>query len=112
MAATYERDGVWVPVPTPRSLWRVIRDAYLNALAYTNGDAAMAARALGLTPRAFHYQLRQHWIKTGNRAPLKGRRQRPTRRGDQCVPRCVITRAPVHRTTGKRRLILLAKAQP
>jgi transcriptional regulator with GAF, ATPase, and Fis domain len=64
MAAVFERDGEWHPVPRPVRLERVVRGAILNALAFTNGHQGEAAALLGLSPRQMSYQVRQYRIPT------------------------------------------------
>ncbi len=58
-----ERD-VWQMVPKPLPLARVIRNALLNALAYTDGHQESAARLLGISEHQFRYALRKHDIPT------------------------------------------------
>ncbi len=53
----YERDGLWICVPTPLPLRQVIRGALLNALAFTGGHQRQAAHALGIAPRKLWYML-------------------------------------------------------
>ena len=47
----------WIPVPKPIPLRTVIRSALLNALAYTDGNQAQAAKWLEISPRVLCYQL-------------------------------------------------------
>jgi Bacterial regulatory protein, Fis family len=58
----FERDGVWLAVPRPIVLDTVIRDALLNALAFTEGAQASAAGLLGISPRKMGYQMIAHGI--------------------------------------------------
>jgi DNA-binding NtrC family response regulator len=64
LAAVYERNGAWHPVPMPIPLREVIRNAFLNALAYTDGDQSQAAKLLGVSPRMMHYNLMAYGIPT------------------------------------------------
>lgn len=59
MPGMYEHPetGEWVEVQRPIPLKTVERNALLNALAYTDGNQAHAAKLLGLTPRTMHYKI-------------------------------------------------------
>lgn len=76
MAAVYERDGAWLPVPRPVPLAQVIRGALLNALAYCDGNATEAARWLQVTPRVFAYALRRAGVTAARPASARRRRLR------------------------------------
>jgi Bacterial regulatory protein, Fis family len=74
----------WVPVPEPVPLYRVVRSALLNALAYTAGNQEVAARYLGITPRVMSYQMAAHNIPGAGHgdqqaAAVRGRRYRKER---------------------------------
>lgn len=71
MAAVYERDGGWHPVPAPVPLRVVIRNALLNALAFTDGDQARAARLLDVSPRVLNYHLVTYGIPTAKNGVRK-----------------------------------------
>ena len=81
MAAVYERDGEWLPVPRPIPLRRVVRGALLNALAYTDGHQGEAAALLELSPRAMSYALRVYAIPGARTRQIRRRvaRRRPLR---------------------------------
>ena len=79
MAAVYERDGSWLPLPKPIPLRLAIRGALLNALAYTDGRQTEAAAALALTPRQFCYQLKIHGIPGGTAGTGTRPGKRPAR---------------------------------
>jgi transcriptional regulator with GAF, ATPase, and Fis domain len=68
-----EPNGRWLPVPTPETLHLVIRGALLNALAFTNGNQAQAARLLGLTKDVMARLMRGHQIPRPrpNNAPTR-----------------------------------------
>jgi regulatory Fis family protein len=48
---------LWIPVPKPLPLRQTVRDALLNALAYTGGLQTEAARLLGISPKTLCFQL-------------------------------------------------------
>jgi len=79
MAAVYERDGSWLPVPKPIPLRLAIRGALLNALAYYDGRQTEAAAALALTPRQMCYQLKIHGIPGQTTGTGKRPGKRPIR---------------------------------
>lgn len=59
-------------IATPIPLTAVIRNALLNALAYTEGHQAKAAGLLGISPRRLDYKMQQCGIpraKTGQPPP-------------------------------------------
>lgn len=58
--------GHWREVPKPLPLSVVIRNAILNALAYTDGQQTEAARYLGLTERQMRYAMRKHRIPSAS----------------------------------------------
>lgn len=63
MAAWYEDlDGQIREVPRPIPLRTVVRNALLNALAYTEGNQQQAAAWLGISPRVLCYQLHHRGI--------------------------------------------------
>jgi transcriptional regulator with GAF, ATPase, and Fis domain len=70
MPGLYEHPetGEWVEVPTPIPLKTVIRNAILNALAYTDGHQANAAKCLAISPRQMNYQVQLLQIHTGGNA--------------------------------------------
>src|SRR4051812_30122849 len=91
MAAVYERDGVWIPVPKPAALRLVIRGALLNALAYTDGHQGEAGALLGLSARAMSYAVNTYGISgnDGRRPRARGRRVNRPRTGITARPAIV-----------------------
>ncbi len=57
-----DQAGPWVPVPRPDPLTLTIRNALLNALAYTDGNVVRAARELHLGRTTFLNKLEAHGI--------------------------------------------------
>ena len=55
-------DGEWRRVPMPVPLARVIRQALLNALAYTQGDQRAAAGYLQVSEHQMRYAMAKHGI--------------------------------------------------
>jgi transcriptional regulator with GAF, ATPase, and Fis domain len=66
--------AAWLAVPTPVALQTVIRDALLNALAFTDGDQHTAAGWLMISPRKMAYQMRRHGIATTYRPAFPSKR--------------------------------------
>lgn len=52
----------WVPVPKPIEMKIVIRNAILNALAFTDGNQRQAGELLGLSERVMNYHMKIHYI--------------------------------------------------
>lgn len=68
MRTFYERGGAWYPVPEPIPMYQVVRNALLNAMAYTDGHQKKAGDLLGLTPRQMTYTLQIYDIPTATNA--------------------------------------------
>jgi hypothetical protein len=75
----YERHGVWSTVPAPIPLDTVIRNALLNALAFTDGAQAPAAGLLGISPRKMAYQMLTHSIPVATTLGVTRRRGHATK---------------------------------
>lgn len=60
-------------IERPVFLELVIRNAILNALAWTNGNQAEAAGLLGISSRSINFKMRAYGIPRGAQASTKGR---------------------------------------
>ncbi len=73
MASNYENvSGDWVPVKTPVTLKQAIRNALLDALAFTNGQQHKAAECLGISERVLGYQMNKFGISTARNGKYVG----------------------------------------
>lgn len=87
MAAWYEdSNGRILEVPKPISLRTVIRNAILNALAYTDGHQQQAASWLGISARVLCYHLKHRGIPSAD-THLRRRTRRQSRGALRMVAR-------------------------
>jgi len=82
-------DSTWM-IYEPEPLQDVIRNALLNALAFTDGNQKQAAKLLGLSERVLCYQLQLHGIP-GAFGPYERQLTRQSRK-----PQVRLFRSSVH----------------